>query len=76
MSRRFCVKARNADDDLRSPSTIRLRTIFTRFDDPEYAMLSVSCSRFAGEWNARFFDAWTVETAMNDLLPRSKMVVG
>jgi len=35
----------------------------------------VDCNRFSGEWNADYFDGWTVETAVHDLSIRLRMVL-
>ena len=47
--------------------TIGLGTVFTRFNDPQAARQLVDCNRFSGKWNQHYFDAWTVETAVEDL---------
>jgi hypothetical protein len=45
-----------------------LGTVFTCFDDPQAARQLVDCNRFSGKWNHHYFDGWTVETAIDNLL--------
>ncbi len=58
-----------------SNDTIGLGTVFARFKDPQKAREMVDCNRFSGKWNAHYYDAWTVETAVYDLSVRLKKVL-
>jgi hypothetical protein len=69
----FCTPKREADA---AHHGIGLGTVYARFDDPQKARLLANCNRFSGKWNAHYFDGWTVETAVDDLRRRLRMVVG
>ena len=59
-----------------SLGTIGLGTVLARFDDPHQAGRMVNCNRLSGRWNHHYVDGYTVETAIDDLSSRLKMVLG
>jgi hypothetical protein len=59
-----------------STDTTGLGSVFARFDDPQRAGRMVNCNRLSGRWNHHYVDGWTVETAIDGLSSRLKMVLG
>jgi len=55
--------------------TIGLGTVFARFDNPDAARQLVDCNPFSGKWNFHYFNGWTVETAIGNLLSRLQDVL-
>ncbi len=70
------TKAGRLSLHLVSTETSGLGSVFARFDDPHQAGRMVNCNRFSGRWNHHYVDGYTVETAIDDLSSRLKMMLG